>query len=67
MLLKEFREYIAARLGGDTRNDFYSLGNKLEGDDSELWTHSYVAHGAHVEIRRRRTTVSSESASARDL
>ena len=51
MLLKEFREYIAARLGGDTRIDFYSIGNK----------HSYVVPGALLEMRRRRV-VSSESA-----
>ena len=62
MFLKEFRDYIAARLGGDLGLiDFYTLGNKLEGEETELWRHSYVVPGALIEMRRRRV-VSSESA-----
>ena len=61
MTLRQFTEHIAARLGGDTRIDFYSIGNKLEGEEAELWQHSYVVPGALLEMRRRRV-VSSESA-----
>ena len=61
MTLSQFKEHIAARLGGDTRIDFYSIGNKLEGEETELWRHSYVVPGALIEMRRRRV-VSSESA-----
>ena len=64
MTLSQFKEHIAARLGGDTRIDFYSIGNKLEGEEAELWElwqHSYVVPGALLEMRRRRV-VSSESA-----
>ena len=66
MLLGEFKKYIATRLGGDSGLiDFYSLGNKLEGDDTELWKHSYVVPGALIQMSRRRI-VSTESSPARD-
>ena len=62
MTLSQFKEHIAARLGGDLGLiDFYTLGNKLEGEETELWRHSYVVPGALIEMRRRRV-VSSESA-----
>ena len=54
MTLKEFKEYIATHLGGDASwIDFYSLGNKLEGEETELWRHSYVVPGALIEMRLR--------------
>ena len=65
MLLGEFKEYIATRLGGDSGLiDFYSLGNRLEGDDTELWKHSYVVPGALIQMSRRRIA-STEGAPAR--
>ena len=66
MTLSQFKEHIAARLGGDTRIDLYYIGDKLEDEESELWTQSYVTPGALLDMRRRRV-VSSKSASARDL
>ena len=66
MTLSQFKEHTATRLGVDPDSfDLYSLGNKLEDMESELWTQSYVTPGALLEMRRRRV-VSSESASARD-
>ena len=54
MTLKEFKENIATRLGGDPALiDFYSLGNILEGEETELWRHSYVVPGALIEMRLR--------------
>ena len=54
MLLGEFKEYIASRLGGDSELiEFYSLGNKLEGENTEMWRHSYVVPGALIEMRRQ--------------
>ena len=54
MTLYKFKEYIAANFGGDAGMiDFYSLGNKLEGHDTELWKHSYVVPGALIQMRRR--------------
>ena len=68
MTLSQFKEHTATRLGVEPDSfDLYSLGNKLEDMESELWTQSsYVVPGALLEMRRRRV-VSSESASARDL
>ena len=67
MTLSQFKEHTATRLGVEPDSfDLYSLGNKLEDMESELWTQSYVTPGALFEMRRRRV-VSSESASARDL
>ena len=64
MTLSQFKEQTATRLGVEPDSfDFYSLGNKLEDEESELWTQPYVVPGALLEMRRRR----SESASARDL
>ena len=64
MTLSQFKEHTATRLGVEPESfDFYSLGNKLEDEESELWTQSYVVPGALLEMRRRM----SESASARDL
>ena len=67
MTLSQFKEHTATRLGVEPDSfDLYSLGNKLEDMETELWTQSYVVPGALLEMRRRRV-VSSESASARDL
>ena len=67
MTLSQFKEHTATRLGVEPDSfDLYSLGNKLEDMESELWTQSYVTPGALLEMRRR-SVVSSESASARDL
>ena len=55
MLLSEFKDFIATRLGSDSDLiDFYSLGNKLEGENTEMWRHSYVVPGALIEMRRKR-------------
>ena len=67
MTLSQFKEHTATRLGVEPDSfDLYSLGNKLEDMESELWTQSYVAPGAVLEMRKRRVA-SSESASTRDL
>ena len=67
LTLNQFKEYIAARLGGDpSLIDFFSLGIKLDGHDTELWKHSYVVPGALIQMSTRRIQ-STESAPPHDL
>ena len=57
MTLKQFKTFIAARLGADPRVlDFYSLGNLLEGEDTPLWRRrlAYVVPGALLQMCMRR-------------
>ena len=54
MTLGQFRVFIASRLGADRDVfDFYSLGNKLKGEATQMWRLSYVVPGALLQMRKR--------------